>query len=146
MCGVIKRSEITSRSAEKEALFPSQGNSPLEFCSDGSRKHPDLSGGKAQLSFGGSMDRDAHGSFAEGAPSQKLPLHLPLPAEPRLHPSESRAEVYFASTPRCKRDLNQRFSGPSYLCVELSGEPAKATRVPSIPAPFGSFLYRQGTP
>lgn len=63
MCGVIKRSEITSRSAEREALFSSQGDSPLEFCSDRSREHQDLSGAKVQLSFGGSMDRDAHGSF-----------------------------------------------------------------------------------
>lgn len=44
MCGVIKRSEITSRWAEKEALFPSQGNSAFEFCSHRRRKHPSLSG------------------------------------------------------------------------------------------------------
>lgn len=67
-CGVIKRSEITNRWAEKEAQFPSQGNSAFEFCRKpraqmASSCTPKSARAKLQLSFGGSMDQDMHGSM-----------------------------------------------------------------------------------
>lgn len=56
--------------------------------------HPNLPGAELQLSFGGSTDRDTHGSCDGGAASQMPPLH-PHPQAGTLLPQAERGSSTF---------------------------------------------------
>lgn len=98
--------------AEREALFPPQGNAAFKFCSGWRRKQhpqvassctPKLLSAKVQRSFGGSVDWDLHGSF-DTSWTQPLP---PDPhAQPRFYPWQGNPVAHFASTRCCKCDVN----------------------------------------